>query len=84
MVTITTTFRNLAEISENSPGYSVVGVHTDSSGVNSTAEITSIVFERHYHSGRRNRAIVLANYPDLNGKMVQGRFDSDVSIQIVD
>ena len=73
--TIQITFRALAAIAEKSPGYSVL----EADGT----ELYNIRFAR-TASGRRNRAVVLADYQDDDCVVRTGYFDSDCSISILD
>jgi hypothetical protein len=72
--TIQHTARELAEIAELSPGYSV-----DITEAGKVYSLSEIRFARHARSGRRNRAVMECT---CNGK--PGRFDSDTIFDVLD
>jgi hypothetical protein len=76
-MTITVSFRSLAEISEQSPGYSIL-LDIDN---NESVEITNIEFAR--RNGRRDRSQVECNY-EWNGEKRRGSFDANLIARICD
>lgn len=73
MTTVEYTFRRLAEIAEQSPGYSISVTEQDS-----VFQVDNIRFERS-PSGRKNKAVVLVR---VDGR--EARIDSDAIAFVVD
>jgi hypothetical protein len=79
MIAIQATWGTLAEISEQSPGYSVQVLGRDGS--------LFTITELHYRvrpSGRRNRAYVQATATDAHGRPSSLEFDATDSVRLLD